>query len=260
MVEKVSESRAVLTAILVVRDEAHCLERCLRSIAPIADEIVVIDSGSTDDTVAIARSFGASVEVTDWAGFGPKKNRALAKASGEWVLSIDADERVTPELAASIRNVVESPSIDVNGWFIQVLATWCGKFVHFGDWAGKRHLRLFRRSAARFTDDLIHERVVCRPPHKRLDGLLINDTVVSEADAREKYLRYAALGAERLCARGRGGLVSALVHGAWTLVRGFVFKGGFLDGAVGWKVAWAMTRYTWLRYRIAGQRRKQAGR
>src|SRR5689334_19409978 len=154
----VPECTAKLSAILIVRDEAHCLPQCLRSIASIADEIIVLDAGSRDATVSIARSFGAKVEVTDWPGFGLQKNRALARARGEWVLAIDADEHVSPELAASIRALIESPSATVNGYFIAFLATWCGKPVRFGDWAGKRHLRLFRRGHARFTDDWVHER------------------------------------------------------------------------------------------------------
>jgi len=248
-----AKSAPRLSAILVVRNEAHCLERCLRSILPIADEIVVLDSGSDDGTVAIARSFGARVEVADWLGFGPQKNRALALARGEWVLSIDADERVTPELAASIREAVDSTWADVNGYLIRFLATWCGKPVRFGDWR-KRHLRLFRREGARFTNVPVHEGVICRPPHATLDGIMIHDTVADEDEARAKTRRYAELGALCLSARGRGGLSAAFVHGGWALLRGFVLKGGFLDGAAGWKVACATARCTWLRYYLAGRR------
>jgi glycosyltransferase involved in cell wall biosynthesis len=254
IVKSVAESAPRLSAILIVRDEAHCLERCLRSVRPIADEIIVLDSGSTDKTVAIAQSFGASVEITDWPGYGPQKNRALNRARGEWVLAIDADEQVTPQLAASICAAVESPQPAVNGYFIRFLATWCGRPVHFGDWGRKRHLRLFRRTCARFTDALIHERVICQPRYGTLDGIMIHDTVTSEEEAIEKSRRYAELGAQSLHARGRGGLSSALIHSAWTLQRGFLLRGGFLDGTTGWKVAWATTRRTWLRYRLAGQR------
>jgi glycosyltransferase involved in cell wall biosynthesis len=223
----------------------------------LADEIVVLDSGSTDDTVAIARSLGANVVVTDWPGFGPQKNRALEKARGEWVLSIDADEWVTPELTASIRSVIQTPSVDVNGWYIPFLATWGGKPVRFGDWANKQHLRLFRRTAAHFSNDPIHERVVCRPPFGALRGRIIHDTVVNDVDAAEKRVRYANLSALRLCASGKGGLVAAITHSSWTFIRGFILKGGFLDGVVGWKVACATTSGTWLRYHLAGQLRRR---
>jgi hypothetical protein len=250
----VPEFTPKLSAILIVRDEAHCLEQCLRSIASIANEIIVLDAGSSDATVSIAQSFGAKVEVTDWPGFGPQKNRALARAQGEWVLAIDADEHVTPELAASIRAAVESPSATVNGYFITFLATWCGKPVRFGDWAGKRHLRLFRRGHARFTDDPVHERVICEPLTATLDGLMIHDTVASEAEANEKCQRYAELGARAVSARGRGGVLPALLHATWTLLRGLIIRGGCFDGIAGWHVALACAKGTWLRYRIAGQR------
>jgi len=254
MIEGVAESTLKLSAILIVRNEAHCLERCLRSIAPIADEIIVLDSGSTDATVSIARSFTAKVEVTDWPGFGPQKNRALNRARGEWVLAIDADEHLTPQLAASIRAAVSSQEATANGYFIEFLATWCGKPVHFGDWAGKRHLRLFRRACAQFSDDLVHERVTCKLPYGTLDGLMIHDTVATEDEAIDKCRQYAELSAQNLSAQGRGGLSSAVLHSTWTLIRGFLVKGGFLDGTTGWKVAWATAMGTWLRYRIAGQR------
>src|SRR5205085_8415134 len=108
-------SKPKLSAILVVQNEAHCLEQCLRSIRSLAEEIIVIDSGSTDDTVAIARAFGARVEVCDWPGFGAQKNRALNRARGEWVLTLDADEHVTPELAAAIREAIASSQPNPNG-------------------------------------------------------------------------------------------------------------------------------------------------
>jgi len=240
-----------LSVILIVRDEAHCLERCLRSVGAIADEIVVLDSGSTDGTVQIARSFGAQVESTDWPGYGAQKNRALDRARGEWVLSIDADEHATPELAASIRAAVESPERTVNGYFIRFLATWCGKPVRFGDWGRKRHLRLFRRTFARFTEVAVHERIACEPPLGTLDGYMIHDSVVSEDEARAKTRRYAELGAEILRVRGGGGFGAALVHAAWAFARGFLLKAGFLDGATGWKIALEVTRRTWLRYALA---------
>jgi glycosyltransferase involved in cell wall biosynthesis len=241
-----------LSAILIVCNEAHRLEQCLRSVASIVDEIVVLDSGSVDNTVLIARSFGARTYVTDWPGFGAQKNRALDKATGEWILSIDADEQVTAELATSIRNVLEAPQTSANGWFIPFRATWCGKPVRFGAWAGKHHLRLFRREGARFTDDVIHERVVCAAPYGTLEGVIIHNTIASEREAFEKCNRYAILKAEGLRTH-RGGYRPALVHAAWTFVRGFLLGGGFLDGVVGWKVARATTRGTWLSYVLAGR-------
>jgi Protein of unknown function (DUF1488) len=118
---------------------------------------------------------------------------------------------------------------------------------------GKRHLRLFRRGYAQFTDLPVHERVICRPPTATLYGLMIHDTVASTDEAMEKCHRHAGLSAQSLAAQGRGGFPSALLHSVWTLFRGFIVKGGCLDGAVGWQVAFVTAKGIWLRYRIAGE-------
>jgi hypothetical protein len=126
--------------------------------------------------------------------------------------------------------------------------------VRFGAWACKKHLRLFRREVAHFTDAVIHERVLCPAPYGTLDGLMIHDTIASEDEAIEKSHRYAELSAHRLAREGRGGFWPALRSSAWTFVRGYLLKAGFLDGVIGWKVAIATARGAWLRYWIARQK------
>ncbi len=243
-----------LSAVLITKNEAHRIERCLRSVA-FADETVVLDCGSTDDTVAIARSLGADARVAaGWPGFGPQKNRALALAHGRWVFSIDADEEVTPELAAAILQVVASDGDGRDGWWVRRASTFCGQPIRHGDWRNDRVLRLFRRDRARFSDDVVHERVLCDGPQGELDGLLLHDSVESPADGRDKMLRYARAGAEKLRARGRGGFASALLHGGWTFVRGYLLRGGFLDGGAGLAIARLNAEGTYLRYRWAGLR------
>jgi glycosyltransferase involved in cell wall biosynthesis len=242
-----------VSAIIIARDEAHCIAGCLDSLVSVADEIIVVDSGSTDGTPDIARSYGAQVHHADWPGFGAQKNRALSLATGDWVLSIDADERVTPSLAESIQSVIELDAAAKNGYYIRFLPTWVGKPMRYGDWGGKRHLRFFRRDCARFTNDCIHERVLCNAPHGMLNGIMLHHTITSEDQAIEKCRYYAELSAMRLHKRGKGGTRPACIHAGWTLFRGLVLKAGVLDGIAGWKVAIACTRGTWLRYRIAGR-------
>lgn len=241
-----------LSVVVITKNEAHRIERCLRSVA-FADEVIVLDSGSTDDTVAIARRTGARVERTpDWPGFGPQKNRALALAGGDWVFSIDADEEVTPALRDAVLAVVEGRAgAGFAGWWVTRSSSFCGRTVRHGDWRNDRVLRLFRREAARFSDDVVHERVLCPGPHGRLDGLLLHDSVDSLEDAREKTERYARLGAAKLRARGRGGLAAALTHAAWTFLRGYLLRLGFLDGRAGLSIAALNARGTYLRYRLA---------
>jgi glycosyltransferase involved in cell wall biosynthesis len=244
-------SEPLLSAVVITKNEAHRIERCLRSVA-FADEIVVLDSGSTDATVEIARGLGARCELSaDWPGFGPQKNRALALARGRWVLSIDADEVVDARLRDAIQAVLRSAQA-ANGYWVRRSSSFCGVAIRHGDWRRDRVLRLFLRGRARFSDDVVHERVECPPPHGELDGLLLHDSVDSLADAAEKTERYARLGAQKLRAAGRGGLASALVHGGWAFVRGYLLRLGFLDGGAGLRIAALNARGTYLRYRLAG--------
>lgn len=246
-----------LSVALIAQDEAHRIERCLRSLA-FADEIVVLDSGSRDDTVAIARRCGATVVQREgWPGFGPQKNRAVALTHGQWVLSIDADEVVTPELAQAIVREIAQPRYD--GYWVRRASSFCGRTVRFGDWRNDRVLRLFRRESGRFSDDPVHERVLLAGAQGTLDGLLMHDSVDTMGDGRAKMLRYARSGADKLRARGKGGLLSACVHGGWTFARGLLLRGGLLDGWRGVAIAMLNAQGTFLRYRWAGLPATPAG-
>ena len=242
-----------LSVAIIARNEAHRIARCLQSVA-FADQIVVLDSGSTDDTVAIARGLGADVEVTpDWPGFGPQKNRALARCRYRWVLSIDADEQVSDALAAEILRVLrEAPAeATVAGYWLRRSSRYCGQVIRHGLWGNDRVLRLFERQRGRFTDARVHESLVCDGETRVLEGILVHDSVDSPEDARSKARRYAFLGAEALRARGRGGSLQGGVHAGWSFVRGYLLRAGFLDGRFGltlarlnaagtfWKYHWA---------------------
>ena len=245
-----------LSVIIITRDEAHRIGRAIKALR-FADEIVVLDSGSTDGTVDLARAAGARVEQTDdWPGFGRQKNRALDLAKGDWILSVDADELVTQTLAGAIREAIARRDRDAESqapvaWWIERRSRWCGRPVRFGDWRRDRVLRLFRRGSARFSDDVVHERVVCDDVQGKLAGWLWHDTVDTPEDGVEKALRYARLGAERLRKRGRGGRWSALWHAGGGFVRGYILRLGCLDGLAGWAIAATNAYATWLRYRLA---------
>lgn len=242
-----------LSVAIIARNEAHRIARCLKSVA-FADQIVVLDSGSTDDTVAIARGLGADVEVTpDWPGFGPQKNRALARCRYRWVLSIDADEQISDALAAEILQVLREAPAEaiVAGYWLRRSSRYCGQVIRHGLWGNDRVLRLFERQRGRFTDARVHESLVCDGETRVLEGILVHDSVDSPEDARSKARRYAFLGAEALRARGRGGSLQGGVHAGWSFVRGYLLRAGFLDGRFGltlarlnaagtfWKYHWA---------------------
>ena len=242
-----------LSVAIIACNEAHRIARCLQSVA-FADQVVVLDSGSTDDTVTIARGLGADVEVTpDWPGFGPQKNRALARCRYRWVLSIDADEQISDALAAEILRVLRAAPAEatVAGYWLRRSSRYCGQVIRHGLWGNDRVLRLFERQRGRFTDARVHESLVCDGETRVLEGILVHDSVDSPEDARSKARRYAFLGAEALRARGRGGSLQGGVHAGWSFVRGYLLRAGFLDGRFGltlarlnaagtfWKYHWA---------------------
>ncbi len=243
-------SRNRLSVVVITRNEARRLPGCLRSVS-FADETVVVDSGSTDDTVALARTFGARVIQTDgWPGFGPQKNRAVDAATGDWILSLDADEQVTPELAAQIRAVVAGDAAQAPAaWTVSRLSSLAGQWMRHGDWYPDPVLRLFRRGAARFSDDLVHEHVVCDGPVGHLDGHLLHDSMPTLDDCLAKLNSYSSARAAQLRRRGRrGGLGTAIGHGAWAFLRSYLLRRGFLDGAMGFVLAVTTAEATYYSY------------
>jgi glycosyltransferase involved in cell wall biosynthesis len=233
-----------LSLIVITKNEEAAIARCLRS-ANFADEIVVVDQASTDKTAEIARALGARVIVTtDWPGFGPQKNRALQAASGDWVLSLDADEWIEPPLAAEIKAAVARA--DADGYEIPRRSRFCGQIVRHGDWRGDRVLRLFRRSRGRFSDDRVHERVIVEGRLARLSSPLEHDSITDPADAASKIERYATAAAQQLAAEGkRSSMAKAALRGWAAFLRGYVFRLGFLDGRTGFEVANYNRRYTY---------------
>jgi len=233
-----------LSAIIIVKNEAENIGSCLDALA-FCDERIVVDSGSTDATLAIAAGKGARVVQHDWKGFGPQKNFALSLAQGDWVLSIDADERVTPELARDIQAAIEAPQHD--GYEIRRVSRFLGREMgrFFPDYV----LRLFRRGKARFSDDLVHERVVCSGSLGRLDAALLHDAVTRLEEALDRIDRYSTAGAQMLLASGRRvTFMSGIGHGLWTFIRVYVMRLGFLDGKEGFLQAAANAEGSYYRY------------
>lgn len=243
-----------LSLIVIARNEEASIERCLRS-AAFADEIVLVDNNSTDRTVEIARSLGAKVvKSPDWPGFGPQKNRALDAASGDWVLSLDADEWIEAPLAEEIRAVIGDTNA-ADGYEMPRRSRFCGEVVRHSGWWPDYVLRLWRRGRGRFVDVPVHERVVVQGRVARLRAPIEHDAIADLADARDKARRYAAAASAELAAQGkRGGRVKATVRAGAAFLRTYIWRAGFLDGATGWRVAMYNADYTYRKWGGAAQR------
>ncbi len=237
----------MLSVILITRNEAANIRACMESVAW-ADERIVVDSGSTDDTVAIARSMGAQVYEHDWPGFGPQKNRALGYANGDWVFSIDADERVTPELRAELEQAMREGGAE--GYYCPRLSQFCGSFIRHSGWYPDYVLRLFQRGKGRFSDSLVHESVQLQGRSAKLKSPLLHYSYLDRADVERKVAHYSDAAARQMHAAGKHTtLLRAALSAGWAFVRTWVIRLGMLDGRAGWGIAMMNARTTWLKYR-----------
>jgi len=229
-------SAPTLGVAIIAHNAAARLAQCLAALA-FADDIVIVDGGSTDDTLAIARAHGARViAAPDWPGFGPQKNRAVAALQTDWVLSIDTDEIVSPELAAAIQSAIRASAADI--YAVDRLSSFCGQWVRHSGWYPDWIPRLFRRGAARFSDDLVHERLMFEAPAMRLEGKLMHYSYEDVETVLRKLDAYSSAGARQRHAAGqRGGFGRALRRGLWAFIRTWIVRRGFLDGRAGFMIA-----------------------
>jgi (heptosyl)LPS beta-1,4-glucosyltransferase len=237
-----------IAAVLIVKNEANKLPACLVSLDWVS-EIIVLDSGSSDNTLEIAAQFSAKVFVNnDWQGFGVQRERAAQFASSDWILMIDADERVTPELKTSILSAVQQgPAI----WQVNRLS-WCfGRFIkHSGmspDWVP----RLYPRGQALYDTTRVHERLVnvqCLP-QKKLAGNLLHYVYDSIRHQQQKSAHYAEEWALQKIAKGKtSSLLSASLHALACFIRMYIFRCGFLDGRAGFLLAALLSQATFAKY------------
>lgn len=237
-----------LSVIIITRNEEAVIRRCLES-AAWADEIVVVDGASEDATVAICREMNATVEIApDWPGFGPQKNRALARATGDWVLALDADEWVSAGLRREIERAIANPGAFA-AFALPRLSSYCGRFMRHSGWWPDHVVRLFRRGQARFSDDLVHERLIVEGAIGRLKNPLLHEAVRDLEEALVKMNTYSTSGALMQHKRGKTAtLAGAVWHGWWTFVRTYFLRAGFLDGREGFMLAVSNAEGAYYRY------------
>jgi len=236
-----------LSVIVITKNEEKSIRDCLESVVW-ADEIIVVDSGSTDNTVAICHEYTSKVFVTGWPGFGAQKNRALEMATCDWVLSLDADERVTPELQAEIRTAIDYPGNNI-AFKMPRLSSYCGRYMRHSGWWPDYIIRLFRRGKAQFTNDLVHEHLIAHGAVETLSNPLIHNSFDNLKDVLNKVNSYSSAGARMMYQKQKKAtLVSSILHGLWAFVHTYILRAGFLDGREGLMLAVSNAEGTYYRY------------
>jgi glycosyltransferase involved in cell wall biosynthesis len=223
--------RAPVSAVLITRNAAGVLDACLESLS-FADEVVVVDSASTDGTAEIAARRGARVVQKEWLGFGRQKQFAVEQASHDWVLCLDADERVSPQLAASIRSALAAPVSPVYRMARRnrFLGRWLSHGEGYPDWSP----RLFNRMNARWSDDLVHEKVLFAVTPGTLEGDLMHDSADDLTTYLERQNRYTTLAARQAFEQGRSaGVLHLLFSPVVRFIKFYLMRLGFLDGLPG---------------------------
>ncbi len=235
-----------ISATLITLNEEKNIAECLRSLSW-ADEIVVLDSESHDRTVEIARDFTDKVFIEPWTGQGAHKNRAIDLAQGPWIFSIDADERVTPELAEEIRNVVDKGAYDA--YALRRKNIYLGQWIRHSGWWPDWVTRLFRKNEARFNDRVIHEALSWDGPIGRLKEPLLHHSFRNVGDFIERASRYATHLAEMMYRQGkRSSILTALSHASFECLNTYLFRRGFLDGGAGVLIAISNAVGTFYKY------------
>jgi glycosyl transferase family 2 len=241
-----------LSACLITLNEEQNLPRALTSLAGIADEIVVVDCGSQDRTADIAREYGAKVITKAWTNFAEQKNAAAAAANHDWILSMDADEELSPELRKTLLAWKEKEPGHAVYEFAR-RAWYVGGWIRHSGWYPERQRRLFRCDAARFSG-IVHESLQFSGEPGRLSGDLLHYTISSFLEHEEKVERYTTLAAQQMYTAGKRSWRGAMwLATPWNLFNCFVLHLGFLDGSRGWAIARMAARSTWLKFKKLGK-------
>lgn len=239
-----------ITAVIITLNEERNIDRCLESLRGVADEVVVVDSGSTDDTETICRAAGVHFEHHDWAGYSAQKNYANSLAAHPWLLSIDADEALSTELRATLLSLKEEGFEKGTVYSVNRLNNYGGQWIHHCGWYPDSRVRLWENSTAVW-GGLVHEELhyAMHVKYKKLKGDLLHYSFYSLEDFSQRQIHYASLAARK--AHEAGKKTSALgvwLRPGWTFFRNYILKGGFLDGHNGYIICRMSAFYTFLKY------------
>lgn len=237
-----------ISAIIITKNEELNIWECLNSLKWV-DEIVVVDAGSTDKTIDIAKEFTKKIFIRQWDGYGAAKNFALEKCTSDWIFWIDADERATPELQNEIQIFINSNNQDYCALSMPRRANFLGKWINHCGWYPGRIIRIFRRSKGYFTDNKVHERLEVKGKIFRLKSDLLHYTDPTLEHYLNKLNKYTSLAAEDLVeSKKKFSIIKMLVNPVWTFIRMYFIKLGFLDGVPGLILSFQSSYYVFTKY------------
>jgi len=228
-----------LSVVIISHNEEKFIADAVKS-ALFADEVLVLDSGSTDNTCTIAKKLGAKVIHQDWLGFGMQKNKAVELASNDWVFVLDSDERITLELQSEILSTLNNPM--ANGYYVARLNNFFGKDIRYCGLYPDYSIRLFNREKGKFNDVTVHESVQIQGKTDKLKNHMLHLAFDTVEEFYNKQKKYAALGQKKK------NLIKAFISPIWTFVKIYIFRLGFLEGWRGFVVAKVYAQYTFWKY------------
>jgi len=240
-------TKASLSVVIITKNEEDNIRGCLESVSW-ADEIIIVDSGSEDETLVICKEYTDKIfTYKEWKGFGFQKNLALQQATKDWVLSLDADERVTSILRAEIENTISNSAC--SAFSIPRQAYFLGQVMKHGGWWPDYVVRLFRRGAGVFSEDIVHERVIVNSPVLKITTPLLHYSYMNLDQLMNKMNAYSSAGADKAYRQGKNSnLLKAIVKAKWTFFRAYFLRLGFLDGQAGFIAAFSKAEETYYRY------------
>jgi glycosyltransferase involved in cell wall biosynthesis len=241
--------RVLLTGLVVCKNEAPHIEACVKSLLPCCDEVLVVDTGSTDGTQTLAQNAGAKLIQLDWLGYGPTKNKAASLAQHDWILSIDADERVSPDLAQEIKRICAQNPKGI--YSLRRVNHYRNQRIRFGGWIPEFRARFYNRQVSRWNDSPVHEDLVSDSTLAlvKLRGDLLHYPYASRADHWGKTERYAALAALAMREKGkRPNAIKLYLSPLFKFINYYFLRAGFLHGYTGYLIALDSMRYVHLKY------------
>ncbi|MDY5305166.1 glycosyltransferase family 2 protein [Fusobacterium gastrosuis] len=238
-----------LTVSIITLNEEKNLARTLESVKKFADEIVIVDSGSTDKTEEIAKNFNAKFYFQKWLGYGPQRNKAIELASSEWVLNIDADEEISEELAKKIADIKDDKNDKIDVFKINFMSVCFGKKIKHGGWSNSYRIRLFKKNSGRFNENNVHEEFITNSHIGKINEYILHHSYSDLEDYFTKFNKYTTLGAiEYYKKNKKASLVSIVLNPIYKFIRMYFFRLGFLDGLEGFILAITSSLYTMVKY------------